>query len=64
MIFLSSVAATIVFFDHNGDVIHINISTPVGVEPTNAAWAPSTATSYVLNHYTIEASPKKDAQVA
>ena len=35
-----------------------------GVEPTNAACAPSTATSDVLNHYTIEASPKKDAQVA
>ena len=41
-----------------------NISTSVGVEPTNAACAPSTATSDVLNHYTIEASPKKDAQLA
>ena len=30
-----------------------------GGEPTNAACAPSTATSDVLNHYTIEASPKK-----
>ena len=38
--------------------------TSVGVEPTNAACAPSTARSDVLNHYTIEASPKKDAQVA
>ena len=27
-------------------------------------YAPSTATSDVLNHYTIEASPKKDAQMA
>ena len=61
---LSSVAATLVFFDHSGGIIHINISTSVGVEPTNAACAPSTATSDVLNHYTIEASPKKDAQVA
>ena len=64
MIFLSSVAATLVFFDHNGDIIHTNISTSLGFEPTNTAWAPSTATSDVLNHYTIEASPKKDAQVA
>ena len=64
MIFLSSVAATLVFFDHSGDIIHINISTSVGVEPTNAACAPSTATSDVLNLYIIEASPKKDAQVA
>ena len=64
IIFLSSVAATLVFFDHSGDIIHINISTSVGVEPTNVACAPSTATSDVLNHYTIEASPKKDAQVA
>ena len=39
MIFLSSVAATLVFFDHSGDIIHINISTSVGVEPTNAARA-------------------------
>ena len=36
----------------------------MGVEPTNAANAPSTAMSDVLNHYTTEASPKKDAQVA
>ena len=57
MIFLSSVAATLVFFDHSGDIIHINISTSVGVEPTNAACAPSTATSDVLNLYIIEASP-------
>ena len=64
MIILSSVAATLVFFDHSGDIIDINILTSVGVESTNAAWANSTATSYVLNHYTIEASPKKDAQVA
>ena len=64
MIFLSSVAATLVFFDHSGDIIHINISTSVGVEPRNAACAPSTAKSDVLNQYTIEASPKKDAQVA
>ena len=45
MIFLSSVSATLVFFDHSGDIIHINISTSVGVESTNAACAPSTATS-------------------
>ena len=64
MIFLSSVAATLVFFDLSGDIIHIHISTYLGVEPTNAASAPSTATSDVLSHYTIEASPKKDAQVA
>ena len=36
----------------------------MGVEPTNATGAPSTATSDALNHYTIEASPIKDAQVA
>ena len=64
MIFLSSVAATLVFFDHSEDIIHINISTSVGVAPKNAACAPSTATSDVLYHYTIEASQKKDAQVA
>ena len=58
MVFLSSVAATLVFFDHSGDIIHIKISTSVGVEPMNAACAPSTATSDVLNHYTIEASTK------
>ena len=57
MIFLSSAAATLVFLDHSEDIIHINISTSVGVELTNA-------TSDVLNHYTIEASLKKDAQVA
>ena len=45
MIFLASEAATLVFFDHSGDIIHINISTSVGVEPTNAACVPSTATS-------------------
>ena len=41
--------------------------TSVGVEPTNLACAPSTATSDVLNHYTTEAPPpppKKDSQVA
>ena len=38
--------------------------TSVGVEPTNAVCAPSTAKSDVLNRYTTEASPKKDAQVA
>ena len=27
----------LVFFDHSGDIIHINISTSVGVELTNAA---------------------------
>ena len=27
MIFLSSIAATLVFFDHSGNIIHINIST-------------------------------------
>ena len=64
MIFLSSVAATLVFYDHSGEIIHINISTSVGVEPTNAACAPSTATSDVLHLYTIEASLKRDAQVA
>ena len=64
MIFLASEAVTLVFFDHSGDIIHINISTSVGVEPTNAACTPSTATSDVLNHYTIEASPIKDAQRA
>ena len=52
-------AATLVFFDHSGDIIHINISTYVGIEPTNVACAPSTATPDVLNHYTIEASPKE-----
>ena len=44
--------------------MHINITTSVGVEPKNKACVPSTATSDVLNHYTTEASPKKDAQVA
>ena len=39
-------------------------TTSVGGEPTNAACAPSTATSDILNHYTIKASPKKDAQIA
>ena len=63
MIFLASLAATLVFFDHSGDIIHINISTSVGVEPTNAACAPSTAMSDVLNHYTVEAS-QNDAQLA
>ena len=62
--FSQFVAATLVFFDHSGDIIHINIKTSVVVEPTNVACAPSTATSEVLNHYTTEASSKKDAQVA
>ena len=39
-------------------------STSVGVKPTNAACAPSTETSDVVNYYATEASPKKDAQVA
>ena len=64
MIFSQSVAATLVIFDHSGDIIHINISTSVGVEPANAACAPSTATSDVLNNYTIEASQINDAQEA
>ena len=58
-----SVAATFVLL-YRGDIIHINISTSVGVEPTNVAWGPSTATSDVLNHYTSKAYPKKVAQVA
>ena len=33
-----------------------DISTSVGVEPTNLACAPSTAASDVLNHYTINLS--------
>ena len=37
MIFLSSVAARLVFFDHSGDIIHINISTSVGVEVSKGA---------------------------
>ena len=61
--FSQSVAATFVFL-YSGDIIHINISTSVGVEPTNAACAPSTATSGVLNHYTIEVFPKKNAKIA
>ena len=44
--------------------LKLNTSTSVGVKPTNAACTPSTATSDVLNHYTIEESPIKDAQVA
>ena len=36
----------------------------MGVEPRNAACAPSTATSDALNHFTTEASQKKDAQIA
>ena len=44
--------------------LNLYIYISVGVEPTNAACASSTATSDVLNHYTIEASPKKDAQLA
>ena len=41
-----------------------NSSTFVRVEPTNAACVPSTATFDALNHYSIKASPKKDAQIA
>ena len=47
----------------SGDIIHIYILRSVRVEPTNAACGPSTATSDALNHYTTEASPKKDAQI-
>ena len=36
----------------------------MGVEPTNTACAPSSATSDVLNNYTTDASQKEDAQVA
>ena len=46
MIFLSAVTATLVFL-YSGDIIHINISTSVGGEPTNAECAPSTAASDV-----------------
>ena len=35
----------------------------VRVEPTNVASPPSTAMSDTLNHYTTEASPKRDGQV-
>ena len=37
MIFLSSVAATLVFFDHSGDITNINISTSVGIEVSKGA---------------------------
>ena len=47
MIFLSVCSMTLVFFDHSGDIIHINILTSVRVEPTNAVCAPSTAASDV-----------------
>ena len=43
---------------------NMSACTSVGVEPRNVACAPSTATPDAVNHYTIEASPKKDAQVA
>ena len=42
--------------------LYINILTSVRVEPTKEACAPRTATSDALKHYTIEASPIKDAQ--
>ena len=43
-----SVTATFAFL-YIGDIIHIHISTSVGIEPTNVACVPSTATSGVLN---------------
>ena len=64
MIFLSDCSSGMFVFLCSGDKIHINSLIFVGVEPTNAACPPSTATSDVLNHYTTEASPKKDAQVS
>ena len=59
MIFLSSVAATLVFFDHSGDIIHINYSTSVGVEPTNARLALQRLTSLTI---TPSRHPKKRRQ--
>ena len=64
MIFLSACSSDMFVFLYSGGIIHINTLIYVGVEPTNAACPPSTATSDVLNHYTTEASPKKDAQVS
>ena len=52
MIFLSVSSTTLVFFDHSGDIILINILMSGRVEPTNAACAPSTAAFDALNHYT------------
>ena len=63
MIFLSVCTKDTWLFDHNGDIIHFSILKSVRVEPTNAACLPSTATSNALNHYSANASPKKDAQV-
>ena len=63
MIFLSACTSDTCLFDHNGDIIHINILMSVWVEPTNAACPPSTATSDTLSHYTTDASPQKDAKV-
>ena len=64
MIFLSACSSDMFVFLYRGDIIHINSLIFVGVEHTNAAYPPSTATSDVLNHYTTEASPNKDAQVS
>ena len=36
-----------------------DIYTSVGVKPTNAAWAPSAATSDVHDHYIAEVSKKR-----
>ena len=66
MIFLSvcnSDTCLFVQWRHN-PYKHFDFCGGGGGEPTNAACAPSTATSDVLNHYTIEASPKRDAQIA
>ena len=41
-----------------------NILTSVRIEPMNAECTPSSATSDAVNHYTTDASPKKDSQVA
>ena len=58
------VNSVILFCSHSFKISqNVIIFTSVGVEPTNAACAPSTATSDVLNHYTIEASPTKAAKV-
>ena len=50
MIFLSSVAATFVFFDNSGDIIHINISTSVGLG-AHAAFVGSTPTEVETFHF-------------
>ena len=44
--FFQSVAATFVFL-YSGDIIHINISTSVGVEPTNMACEPTRKLVYM-----------------